>query len=132
MIWDDTSVLSAAADRTVRYWDLEQAEDEEYDPVVMRGHLAGITQLKRLNNSYTRAVSSSMDGTVKIWDVASGICTGDFGDHEGIGITRIAMNQKCMISYSDQNNTMVVRDFERGSCLMKINSFNDSLLSGIS
>ena len=67
----------------------------------MKGHLAGITQLKRLNNSYTRVVSGSMDGTCRIWDVESGICTGEFGDHNGVGISRIAMNQNFFVSYSD-------------------------------
>jgi WD40 repeat protein len=72
-----------------------------YNGVVMKGHLAGITQLKRLNNSYTRVVSGSMDGTCRIWDVESGICTGEFGDHNGVGISRIAMNQNFFVSYSD-------------------------------
>ena len=56
-----------------------------------------------------------MDGTVRIWDVNSGICTGEFGDHDSIGISRMAMNPKFLISYSDQNNTMIVRDFEKGN-----------------
>jgi hypothetical protein len=44
MVWDDSSVLSAGADRTIRYWDLNQVEeDEDYSGVTMRGHLAGIT-----------------------------------------------------------------------------------------
>jgi len=98
----------------------------------MRGHLAGITQLKRLNNSFTRVVSGSMDGTCKIWDVTSGVCTGDFGDHDDVGISRIAMNQNFLVSYSDQNETLVIRDFERGKVLIRINQFDDNILPGLS
>jgi WD40 repeat protein len=42
-----------------------------------------------------------MDGTVRIWDVTTGICTGEFGDHDGIGISRIAMNSNYLMSFSD-------------------------------
>lgn len=103
LIWDERSVLSASADRTVRYFDIKEAEEmqEDYTGVVMKGHGAGVTQLKRLNNSYSRAVSASMDGTVKIWDVTSGLCTGDFGGHQGVAVSRIAMNRGFLVSYSD-------------------------------
>jgi F-box and WD-40 domain protein CDC4 len=102
MVWDESSVLSASADRTIRYYDLPQLEsDEEYNGIVMRGHTQGVNQIKRLNNSYTRVVSSSMDGTTRIWDVTSGVCTGEFGDHDGIGISRIAMNSNYLMSFSD-------------------------------
>jgi F-box and WD-40 domain protein CDC4 len=29
MVWDDSSVLSAGADRTIRYWDLGQVEEQD-------------------------------------------------------------------------------------------------------
>lgn len=116
MVWDEQSVLSASADRTVRYFDIKEAEsNEDYQGVVMRGHAAGVTQLKRLNNSFSRAVSAGMDGTVRIWDVLSGICTGEFGDHEGVTVSRVAMNRNFLVSYSDHNNLMIVRDFEKGA-----------------
>jgi len=36
MVWDDSSVLSAGADRTIRYWDLGEVEqDENYSGIVM-------------------------------------------------------------------------------------------------
>ena len=39
MVWDESSVLSASADRTIRYYDLPaMEEDEEYNGIVMRGH----------------------------------------------------------------------------------------------
>lgn len=87
MVWDESSVVSASADRTIRYWDLSAADqDEDYEGVVMRGHAAGVTQLKRLNNSFTRAVTASIDGTARIWDVTRGLCTGEYGGHDGIAI----------------------------------------------
>ncbi len=127
MVWDESSVVSASADRTVRYFDLkeEEIQGEEYEGVVMRGHSMGVTQLKRLNQSMNRVVSASMDGTVRIWDVFTGACTGMFDDHENIGITKIAMNSKFLVSYSDQNNLLILRDFERGLPVVKISNFDD-------
>ena len=98
----------------------------------MRGHGYGVTQLKRLNNSFNRAVSAGIDGAIKIWDVSSGICTGEFDDHESIAISRIAMNRRFLVSYSDQNNMLVIRDIEKGAQLLKISKFDDSLLPGFS
>jgi WD40 repeat protein len=72
-----------------------------------------------------------MDGTVRIWDVATGICTGEFGDHDGIGISRIAMNSSYLMSFSDQNETLVIRDFEKGKVILKISNFDDQLLPGL-
>lgn len=44
MVWDDSSVVSAGADRSIRYWDLAEVEEnEDYNGVTMQGHLAGIT-----------------------------------------------------------------------------------------
>lgn len=72
-----------------------------------------------------------MDGTVKIWDVTSGLCTGDFGDHGGVTISRIAMNRNCLISYSDQNNLLIIRDFETGRQLVNIDNFGSELIPGL-
>jgi WD40 repeat protein len=72
-----------------------------------------------------------MDGTVRIWDVTSGICTGEFGDHDGITVSRVAMNKNFLVSYSDNNNLMIVRDFETGKQLLRIDNFGNELLPGM-
>jgi hypothetical protein len=45
MVWDESSVLSASADKSIRYYDLTEAREqgEEYRGVVMKGHMAGVT-----------------------------------------------------------------------------------------
>ena len=39
MIWDSKSALSASADRTIRYWELNKGEEGK----LLRGHGASVT-----------------------------------------------------------------------------------------
>ena len=57
LIWDEQSALTGSADRSIRFWDITKPDENVY----LKGHGASITQLKRLNNSYSRAVSASLD-----------------------------------------------------------------------
>jgi WD40 repeat protein len=90
----------------------------------LKGHTKSITNLKRLNNSNTRIVSTSEDSTIKIWDVYanqyckyysnSNIVGHKFddnteiveplisleGDHQG-GVKLLSMNLCYLVSYSD-------------------------------
>ena len=86
-MWDESSVLSASVDKSIRFWDIKNPDDS----VHLKGHGAAVTQIKRLNNSYSRAVSSSLDGKVKIWEIYSGECLHTFDGHSS-GVNKIAMN----------------------------------------
>lgn len=77
LVWDNRSAITASADRSIRYWDIKDPEDSKY----LKGHLASVSQIKRLNNSYSRLVSASQDKTVKVWDVYSGICIQTYEGH---------------------------------------------------
>ena len=57
----------------------------------MKGHGAGVTNIARLNNSFNRLISTSLDGTVKLWEIYSGSCVATYYGHEQ-GIERMAMN----------------------------------------
>lgn len=82
ILWDKYSAFSAGIDRSIRYFDIRDwgnendnfNEDSETQngykfSKFLKGHTKSITNLKRLNNSFTRIVSSSEDSTIKIWDV---------------------------------------------------------------
>jgi WD40 repeat protein len=100
------------------------------------GHERSITQLKRINNSFTRFVSASEDASIKIWDIyANHYCEAyshskvkysgkdnteivkpimslEGGDMEhNSGVRRIAMNHLYLTSYSSEDSTLIVRDW---------------------
>lgn len=81
IVWDDSSALTASADRSIRYWDIKNPEE----CIHLKGHGACVTQLKRLNNSHNRAVSGSLDSTVKVWEIFSGTCLATYEGH-GSGV----------------------------------------------
>ena len=57
----------------------------------MKGHGAAVTNISRLNNSFNRLVSTSLDGTARVWEVYSGSLLHTYTGHE-TGIERMAMN----------------------------------------
>ena len=116
-MWDEKSALSASIDRSIRFWDISSEEDCK----ALKGHGAAVSQMQRLNNSHNRLVSASLDGSIKIWEVYSGKCLTSYSEgHSGSGIQRMAMNQIYLASYSDENTSLVIRDFEKGTPLLQI------------
>ncbi|VTR97409.1 WD40 domain-containing protein [Tuwongella immobilis] len=62
----DRSMLTASVDKTVRQWELQN--EESIAPI---GHVQMVLMLT-LSADGTTLASGSMDGTIKIWDVATG------------------------------------------------------------
>jgi len=116
---------------------------------LFKGHTKSITTLRRLNNSHNRVVSASDDSTVKIWDINANIYSDCYsnsqvkghklnentevieplesleGDHEG-GIRGLAMNQCYLVTFSDEDGCLVVRDWEKiNKPLVKIKNFSN-------
>jgi WD40 repeat protein len=50
--------------------------------VLLKGHGAAVTDIKRLNNSFNRLVSSSLDGNVMVWEVYSGSLITTYKGHD--------------------------------------------------
>jgi WD40 repeat protein len=149
LLWDKFSAFSAGIDRSIRYFDIRDwgNENDSFNEdsetlngykfsKFFKGHSKSITNLKRLNNSVTRIVSSSEDSSTKIWDIYanqycknysnSNIVGHKFdekteiveplisleGDHQS-GVKLIAINLCFLSSYSDQDNCLVLRDWEK-------------------
>ena len=97
------------------------------------GHKKSVTQLRRLNNSHNRIVSASEDGTIKIWDLYTNLYCDSYsnskhkfkdnteiieplqsiGADDAAGIRHLEMNQNYLVSYSNEANELVVRDWEK-------------------
>lgn len=61
-------LASASEDQTVRVW------REGMDAIVLPGHEAGVSCVKWVPNSDTMLISSSQDGSVRIWSAIKGEC----------------------------------------------------------
>ncbi len=76
---DGRWAVVAAADRSVRYWDVEGRRD------VRRfvGHTASVWAVSLSNDGKT-ALSGGMDGTVRVWNVATGQERLKYSEHAGL------------------------------------------------
>ncbi|MEM8961085.1 MAG: NB-ARC domain-containing protein [Acidobacteriota bacterium] len=81
LFWDDSTILTAGFDGTIRRWALDDGHETHRG----LGHLASITALTRLGTH--RIATASVDKTVRLWDVTdqgftpiTGINIGDAPD----------------------------------------------------
>lgn len=76
------NVLSGASDHTIRHWDISKGNTDssetnvsstEYLVRVLKGHTGGVTCLQT-DTDGQRMYSGSLDKTVRLWDLETGVC----------------------------------------------------------
>jgi len=79
-------VLSASFDRTLRHWNARTGK-----PIgrPVKGHTSGVRGVSFVGGG-DRALSCSMDGSLKLWDVESGEAVRSLAGHAG-GVRGIAV-----------------------------------------
>ena len=83
---DGRRAVIAAADRSVRLWDVEGRRDAKR----FIGHTASVWSVG-LSLDGRLAISGSMDGTARVWDVASGQQLQKYSEHSGL-VSAVAFN----------------------------------------
>lgn len=76
---DGRRAVIAAADRSVRYWDVEGRRDLKR----FVGHTASVWAVA-LSSDGKYAISGSMDGTARVWEVTSGQQVQKYTEHAGL------------------------------------------------
>nr|WP_234416945.1 c-type cytochrome [Loktanella sp. Alg231-35] len=83
---------SASWDATVGLWPLElDGQDGTAAPIKLRGHRQGVNDVV-FSNDGKRLFSASTDGTIRVWDVASGTQTHLLASH-GFGVNELVLNE---------------------------------------
>ena len=83
---DGRRAVVAAADRSVRLWDVEGRRDIKR----FVGHTASVWAIS-LSLDDKLAISGSMDGTARVWEMASGQQLQKYGEHAGL-VSAVAFN----------------------------------------
>lgn len=83
---DGRRAVVAAADRSVRYWDVEGRRDLKR----FVGHAASVWSVS-LSADGKYAISGGMDGTARVWEVASGQQVLKYAEHAGL-VSAVAFN----------------------------------------
>ncbi|KAK3086475.1 hypothetical protein FSP39_018946 [Pinctada imbricata] len=120
---DDTKILSASSDGSVRIWDAENGDVKH-----SYSH-GGIVSKAYPNDNGKRFVSSGWDKHVKVWDVESGNILWS-GSHAGIvTCCKFSHDGKLVISGSDLDNTLKVWDANSGDLLYNMDDIHVSTIT---
>lgn len=103
-VWDvlplhDGSVLTAAADNLIRYFDAEtvaKGGNITQAARVFKGHTQPVRALAQINQS--TFASAGNDGTIRIWDLATFTQTMEFGGHDSFVYS---------LSYRPESNELI-------------------------
>jgi len=128
---DGRRAVSASSDRTLRIWNMDSG-DGLSSPVgrseklrhvnsgwgipTFRGNSGGVCQID-LTYDGRRAVSSSSDGSIRIWNMDTGECLSPLvGRYDNIRYVSITPDGKRVVSVSS-NETLKIWDLDTGECL---------------
>lgn len=86
-------VATASWDATIGLWrEVPAAQPPRWDRTVLRGHAKGVNDVA-FSDDGKRVYSASADGTIRIWDVASGQEVQRLANH-GFGVNELILNEK--------------------------------------
>ncbi|KAI9343658.1 hypothetical protein BDR26DRAFT_933176 [Obelidium mucronatum] len=109
---DETTVVSASSDMTVKLWSVETGECIK----TLVGHFRGVTSVAITSDGQTVA-SGSSDETVKLWSVETGECIKTLVGHSR-GVTSVAISSDGQTVASGSNDeTVQLWSVETGECI---------------
>lgn len=117
---DGNYFASGSMDRTVRVWNA--AGDQI---CVLKGHTQFITNLSweplHIDGTSRRLVSSSKDGTARIWDISVGSCLRTLSGHK-MSVTSVLWGGEGLIYTGSQDRTISVWTADEGKLCRVLNA----------
>uniref|UniRef100_A0A8C0GFU7 Apoptotic peptidase activating factor 1 n=1 Tax=Chelonoidis abingdonii TaxID=106734 RepID=A0A8C0GFU7_CHEAB len=107
---DGRTLISSSDDSTIQVWNWQS---EEY--IFLKGHKEAVKNFRLLENS--RLLSWSFDGTVKVWNICTGIIEEDFVCHEDAVLSCAVSPDATKFSSTSADKTAKIWDVSRGELL---------------
>jgi WD40 repeat protein len=104
---DETTVISASRDNTIRIWDKQTGECLN----ILKGHNNTVTSVAIQDNTL---ISGSLDTSVRVWDKSSGECMQVLEGHSE-GVLDVAIEDDTVASASE-DCTVKLWDLNNGTC----------------
>lgn len=119
-VWDvlplsDGSVVTAAADNLVRYYDaatVAQGGDILQPTRVLKGHTQPVRSLAQINEK--TIASAGNDGTVRLWDLTSFAPLSEFGGHDSFVYSLAYLSQTNELISGGEDRSVRVWDATTG------------------
>ncbi|XP_050790453.1 apoptotic protease-activating factor 1 isoform X1 [Gopherus flavomarginatus] len=110
---DGQTLISSSDDSTIQVWNWQS---EEY--IFLKGHKEAVKNFRLLENS--RLLSWSFDGTVKVWNICTGIIEEDFVCHEDAVLSCAVSPDATKFSSTSADKTAKIWSFESSSVLHEL------------
>lgn len=115
LVADATKVITGAADRKIKLWDLnaDSAEDgKKKASITLKGHSGSV---RCVHASQSVAFSGSSDATIRVWDLGAKKCVLTLKSHEDV-VTTLQFDKSKLVS-SSLDGTVRVFDLTSGTIL---------------
>ncbi|XP_027535745.1 apoptotic protease-activating factor 1 isoform X2 [Neopelma chrysocephalum] len=110
---DCQTLISSAHDSVLQIWNWQLSEH-----VFLRGHMEAIKDFRLLE--YSKLLSWSFDGTVKVWNITTGNLEKDFACHGGAVLSCALSPDGSKFSSTSADKTAKIWSFESSSVLHEL------------